>query len=384
MNQDSNQQPQHDCAGTTEPAGQPKAPPADPSTCATPAAGPATPVLKDPVPCPQVCNCPPQPGSNTSCIDKLIAAQTGAIAEAERAAKFKADLLALQEKIKTAQADYTLDKYQALLDIWKAQDARIAALIKKLVCAVKCWQCQTECQVCSLFNKVRDLSVRLNGTGKSYAEVDSLYDLQYWLQRDLARKQAAFDRVKKVLAAWENPAQAIEKVLNDNAELIRSAEQFLDPEAARLLYDVFIRLVPMHLAIAPPASVATTAIDKKYTALCGCDTPENKDDCCGPAFEVPALRLQLLGPQPYLLHPAQYFPMICCVVESQYRPAKDALAKTEGELKNVEAEIERIKGEIDARIKSIAKDAATELGKPFDCEGCKPIAKPTNPENHHA
>lgn len=377
--------PPNTCApGTLVPARQPKQPPSTTGDCKVPDPAPATPAVPAPTACAVPCNCPTKPSSSASCIDLLIDAQTAAIAEAERATKFKADLVALQEKAKNAHAAYTLDKYKALLDIWKAQDEKIAKLIAKLVCAVKDWRLQTECQVCSLFNQIRDLEVRLNGAAGVYFEkVNSLYDLQYWLRRDLVRKQQAFDRVKNTLTAWENPAADIERALNGNAELIRDAEQFLAPDAAKLLYDVFIRLVPMHLAIAPPALIATTKIDQKYTALCGCDMPAKLDDCCGPDVGPTSVQVQLLGPQPYLILPDEYFPLICCLIESRYRHAKEALGKTEGELKKVESDIERVKGEIEARIKSIAADAAVELGKPFQP---KPGAATTNvtAENHHA
>lgn len=370
------------CGGTT-PAPQPKPPPASGTECDGPKPGKQPPKLEDPAQCPRKFDCPHPPTSAPGCIDTLIGEQTSTIAEAERATKFKAELILLLDRTKAAQAEYTLEKYQVLLDKWKTQDARIVKLIEKLVCAVKCWQCQTECQVCALFNHVRDLNVQLNGTGASYDTVDSLYDLQYWLQRDLVARQAVFDRVNGVLTAWQTPAATLEKILNDDAELIRSAEQFLDPEAARLLYTVFIKLVPMHLSVAPPADVAVTGIDKKYTELCMCDTPQDPDDCCGPDLAIPPLRMQLLGPQPYLLHPDRYMALICCLVEKRLTPAKIALATTEGKLMKVGAEIERVKGEIDSRIKSIEPDAALELGKPFDCDACKP-ATATNGENHHA
>lgn len=356
--------------GGATPAPQPNDPGC--GSCKEPPAATPAPKPADPAPCPKVCNCPPVPDETSDCIETLIAAQTSAIAEAERAATFKADLIALQDKAKGAQAGYTLDKYNELLARWKEQDAEIVKLIARLVCTVPCWQCQLECQVCALFNKVRDLRLRLEGSGKAYADVDSLYDLQYWLQRDLRRKEQVFERIRKVLEAWEKPLANITKVMDDNAAIIASGAQMGATDIPKLLYQVFMRLVPMHLAIAPPASVAKTAIDAKYASLCACGKGD-PDDCCGPDVGPRTVHRQLLGPQPYLVRPDQYFGIVCCLVKWRYRPAKDALAKAEGELKSVDADIARIKGEIGARLDSVADDAVTELGKPFDSKYCAPI-----------
>lgn len=361
----------HCCPGEGGAADQPKLPEAQ---CAAPdtSQDPKVPPITGTPACPPVCNCPPAPGLTSNCFDQLIADQARAINEAERAKSFKADLEALLQKAKAAQDDYTTEKYKLLLDRWRQQDRDIAEVIHRIVCAAPCWRCQVECQVCSLFNKVRDLELLLKGRpDQRYDKAYSLYDQRYWQERDLALKQSAFDRVKRVLTVWEKPAADIEAVLNDNQKLMAGIKE-LASDSAKGLYDVFIRLVPMHLSIAPPASTAVTVIDKKYTELCTCGE-QDPDDCCGPDVGPQTVRMQMLDRHAYLVAPDKYFPIICCLVNSRYLPAKDALAKAESDLKSTEAEIKRVTDEIKARMESIEKDAKAALAKPFDCSLYTPI-----------
>src|SRR5205085_1210804 len=111
------------------------------------------------------------------------------------------------------------------------------------------------------------------------------------------------------------------------------------------VFDVFLKLVPMHLAIAPPEGPKwQTKIDKKYTVFCWCDTP-SPDDCCGPDVGKIewSVRQRLIGPQPYLVDPNDYIPLICCLVKNRYGPAQKELTDAQGELLKVEAEIKRDK-----------------------------------------
>lgn len=381
MNQDPRQQtgqagtaptPAQGC--TIDPARQPK-PAAPPGQCRPPAPGPAAPVPPTPKhDCPPPECCPKPAGATPTCLEQLIADQQNLIAQAERAKLFKTELEGLQQKAKAAKADYTEDKYLALLERWKEQDKQIAALIADVVCSAKHWRTQIECFVCPLLYEIRLLMQQLHGDGTLYGEVGSLYDLRYWRQRDKDAKQARFDRIKDVLAAWEKPAQTIDKVLGDNAKLIDATGKSLGAaDRGKLLYDVFMRLVPMHLSIAPPASVATTKIDKKYTELCKCDTGK-PDDCCGPDTGAPSVLQRLLGPQPYLVHPDQYYAIVCCLAQTRYLPAKEELAKAEADLQGVEDEIKRVTAAIEEKKKSLEASAKGELAKPFEC--CKPTPPP--------
>jgi hypothetical protein len=346
-------------------ADQPKAPPGTSNCAKLPEATP--PELPDPPDCPEPdCNCPERPPATSTCFDALIQQQTREITEAERARSFKTDLEALLDKANAARKDYTAAKYQELLDRWKKQDTDIAELLRRLACAVPCWDCVIECHICPLVNEIRALEFRLHGDGTLIGSVHSLYDLQHWHERNRDAAQRQFDRIKGVLAAWETPAGTIEQVLNDNAKMIEDARQFLAPDAVNLLYDVFMRLVPRHLAIAPPSSVQATTIEERYTDICACDTA-TPDDCCGPDVGMRTLRERLVGPQPYLILPEQYFPVICCLVQNRYLPAKDALAKAEGELEAIEAELTRVIARIESKTASIAADFKADLPVPLDC-----------------
>jgi hypothetical protein len=324
------------------------------------------PVLKDPekcVPDPK-CECPHPPAVHPTCFDDLIAKEGKEISEGDRAKISKADLEALQAKAKAAAADYTRDKYKKLVAQWVQNDAGIAELIRKLVCAVPCWWCLIECEICPLLYEIRYRQQLLYGDGALYPEVHSLYDLRYWHDRNRYAKKYALDRIKAVLAAWEKPAQTIEKILADNAKLVSDAGKTVALDG-KLVYDVFLRLVPLHLAIAPPASSGkVTNIAKRYTQFCECDKGK-PDNCCGPDVGVLSLRQRLIGPQPYLIPPGKYFDLICCLATKRYLPAKDAWSQAESAFEDVDAQIKRLTGEVDDKIKSFDKNAKGAL--PVDC-----------------
>jgi len=378
--------PSNECTG--EPAPQPKPPG---SNCTAPPAPAPAPVPPDPaVDCkPPEC-CPQDPPGSSSCLDPLIAQQQSLIQKADSAKAFKTELEALQQKTKAAKADYTAARYASLLERWKAEDKDIVDLIAKLVCTAPCWRTQIECFICPLLYQLRLDAERLCGKVWLYDKVYSLYDLQYWQQRDVAAKQATFDRIKGVLGAWEKPGTTIGQVLDDNAKLIKSIRDGLGaPDAGKLLFDLFMHVVPMHLLIAPPATATTTtAIDRKYTALCPCDTG-TPDDCCGPDTGVPTVLAQMLGPQPYLIDPSQYDMLVCCLVQTRYLPAKDALADALADKQKTDNLIAALKAGIADQKKNFEANAKAKLALPFDCckdgdggngdGGCKPCGPPPAP-----
>ena len=118
-----------------------------------------------------------------------------------------------------------------------------------------------------------------------------------------------------------------------------------------------MKLVPLHLAIAPPdGSKWETCIDKKYTEFCKCDM-QCPDDCCGPDVGEWSIRQRLVGPQPYLIDPDQYLSLICCIVEKRYGPAQKELTDADGELLKIENAIKRDKDAVENGLKSFDKDA---------------------------
>ena len=355
--------PQQPCEPAPDPAEQPK----DPGGKCAEIPEDKPPDLKDPEKClpDPACGCPTTPAS-PSCLDKLIAAQSKQLSEAESAKTFKAEMESLLKTAKAASLEYTQEKYDKLVKEWDRQDGNINEFIKKLVCAVPCWKCLIECFVCPLLYEVRYREQKIWGDGKLYPEVHSLSDRRYWHERNRDEKKRVFDRIKGVLAAWENPAQTIEKALADNAKLLADVGPLLSSDATKVVYDVFLRLVPMHLMIAPPASPGkTTRIAKQYTQFCEHDKGE-PDDCCGPDVGVPSLRRRLIGPQPYLINPKDYFSVICCLAENRYLPAKNAYAAAQSAWENDDSEINRLKSEIDEKMKSLEKDAKAAF--PANCD----------------
>jgi hypothetical protein len=362
--------PKHD--GTDHPAEQPhppnggcdKLPETTPPTLDPPAKCP------DP---PECCHCPTPPSSTPNCLEALIEQQTAQMTVADKAKAFKTELEALLTKARAASQEYTADRYSKLLKQWQEQDRQIAELIRKLVCAVPCWRCVIECYVCPLLNELHYSEVWLYGDGTFASDAHNLYDLRYWLERDMDAKQRRFLRIKGVLAAWETPAKTIEKALQDNAKLISDAEKALGTDSAKVVYDVFLKLVPMHLAIAPPAKDpdTTTKIDHKYTDFCGCDTG-TPDDCCGPDVGEFSLRDRILGPQPYLIDPNNYFKVICCLVEQRYLPAKDAAAAAEAAFQAKDNEIKRRHAQISEALKpgAFEKSAKAAIPATIDCGDC--------------
>jgi hypothetical protein len=300
-------------------------------------------------------------------LEDLIAKQAAALAGADKAKAFKSDLEKLLEKAKAAAQDYTKDKYDKLVKLWGEEDDAIAELIRKLVCAVPCWRCIIECHVCPLINELHYAEVWLYGDGTLYDKVHNLNDLLYWHTRDKEAKERRFLRIQKVLAAWEKPAQTIEKNLNDNKTLIETAGKFIGTEPGKAIYDVFFKILPIHLAIAPPkGSKWITKIDKGYTDFCKCD--EGKpDDCCGPDVGEWSWLQRLIGPQPYLIEPKDYFTIICCLVEERYGPAQEALAKAEADWGSVDNLIKRYKAQMENGLKSFEKDAKGAIPSMINC-----------------
>lgn len=361
----------HDCPPSTDnPAHQPHPPGDGTGCCKLPET--TAPTLEPPKLCPDpdpCCNCPPKPSTTSNCLEDLIAKQTADIIAADKAQAFKKDLEALLKAAKDASTNYTRDKYVEFVAEWLRQDAAIAELIRKLVCAVPCWRCILDCYVCPLLNELHYAEKWLYDDGQLYTNVHDLYDLQYWHQRDKAAKQRRFDRITSVMAAWGNPAKTIGEKLTSNKALTETASKVIGTEPGKAIYDVFLVLVPLHLAIAPPATSPewTTKIDKKYTEFCECNegTP---DACCGPDVGEWSLRQRLIGPQPYLIDPHDYFKLICCLVEKRYAPAKDALSKAEKELAAVGNRIARYEAQFkDGWVKSFETTAKGAIPSVIDC-----------------
>jgi hypothetical protein len=358
------------------PPADPCNPPQDPNhpgnpiqSCPPLDPGPKTPKIPDLPKCPEACCCPPKPGSAGTCFDDLIDQQAKQIAEAARAASFKAELEALLAKAKSAKQEYTKEKYNELRGKWDKQDAAIAELIANLVCAVPCWWCLIECEICPLLYAIRDTELKLNGDWTLTDKVYSLYDLRYWQDRNRLAKQQVFDRIKLVLAAWEKPAQTLDTIIANDATLIEDTKKVLATDPASAVYSVFMKLVPMHLAIAPPG---VTSKILEYTKFCGCDVGK-PDICCGLDVGKRTVRQILIGPQPYIVDPDKFFDIVCCLAKERYLPAKDLLATAESDLTKTESDIKRAESDLVQKKGSLATDFKAGVISPIDCEKYKKV-----------
>ena len=199
-------QPPPDCPPVTEdPAPQPN----PPGGSCEPLPTSDPPKVPDPKPCPDpdlCCKCPTTPGTDPSCLEQLITSQTNEIAAGKKAEAFKAELVTLLAKAKTANQEYTRDKFDALVKFWVDLDTDIAKFIAKFVCNVSCWRCIIECHVCPLLNKLHYAEQWLYGDGTLYADVKNWYDLQYWYSRDKDAKERTFNRIKDALSTADQQA----------------------------------------------------------------------------------------------------------------------------------------------------------------------------------
>jgi hypothetical protein len=353
------------CPPPDEPAEQPH----NPGGTCYPLPKTPCPIAEPPAPCPPdpYCKCPPKPGVTTTCLENLIESQTRPITEGDKAKTFKTELEGFLGKAKPASLEYTKEKFDKLVEQWVQQDCEIADLVRKLVCAVPCWRCIIECHVCPLLNDMRDAELRLLASDGPPSDVDNLHEQLFWQQQDRAAKERTFNRVKLVLTAWEKPVATIEKALTDNAKLIVDLGKLLGSEASRVVFDVFLRLIPLHLAIAPPrGSDHKTKIAREYTQFCHCDVGEG-DYCCGPDVGVLSFRERIIGPQPYLIHPNDYFTLICCLVEHRYAPAKDAVGEAEAAVKTTQNLIKRYEDVIANGLKNFNRDGRAAIPATVNC-----------------
>lgn len=359
-----------DCTPNPDPGQEPPQKP----DCETELPTTTPPEPPDPPECKNPCCCPHGPAPKPNCLEDLIQDQAEEIAKAEKAKQFKTELEALLTKAQAAAQDYTRATYDRLVKDWKDQDEAIVDIIHKVECGVPCWECVIECYICPILNEMRDAEWHLYGEGKLYATAANYYDVLYWHQQDRDVKERRFNRIKSVLAAWEKPAQTIEKILGANNLLLAEIKKALD--SPNTVFDLFLKLIPQHLAIAP-AGIASK-IDAKYTAFCKCDTGE-PDGCCirDAGMNKWSLRKKWLGPQPYLVDPQIYIDIICCLVKHRYAPAQEALADAEAAVLTAENDIKRAKAIIENGLKNFEKNSKGAMPLVIDCE--KHTKKPAPP-----
>jgi hypothetical protein len=337
--------------------------------------------------CPQPCCCPQPPGGPPSnCLDDLIKSQTRIVKKADRANDFVKELTAIQGDVTTALGTYTQARYKELLKAWLEQDKAIVELVRKLVCAVPCWECLLECRLCPQLTEIRRLEDRLNGTGELTTQVFSLLDLQYWHQRNVFNMQGRVDRIKNVAAAWKDPSGALGTALEADAKLIEDTQKIIATDSAKAVYDIFMTLIPRHWAIRPRDGDAAHAskIDMRFVHICECSQGNkdcacddgDPDDCCGPDVGILTLRQRLVGPLPYIVDPAQFPDIICCLTRERLRPASDQLADAQAELAAATDDVQKTQALIGDKTKAIETTFRAELPNPIDCKDYTPKKKP--------
>jgi hypothetical protein len=357
------------------PAEQPK-PPTDGENCEKPEPT-IPPEWQQPGACwthDPCCKCSSGNGSSQNCLQGLIDEQQDLIVKqaadattAENATKFQAVLGELLKNTQAAGEKYTPKKYGELVQEWKDQDADIAGLIHDLVCVVRCWKCVLDCHVCPLINDIYVAEKSLDA-GQLYSTVHDLHDLQYWYSRNKDAKKRTFERIENTLGEWTKPVDVIADTLKINKDLTTKARSFLGTEAGKAIFDVFMVLIPRHLAIAPPANKIKTKIHRKYTEICKCEEIEPKN-CCGPDVGPWILRMQSIQPKPYLIDPDDYSPLICCLVKNFYVPAKDDLSEAEAGLANVGQQIAKAEKAYKEGLEKFAENANATIPHTIDC--CK-------------
>lgn len=331
---------------------------------------PDPPKLPDPEECPQPCCCPPPPGGDGfACLTDLIRDQSNLAEQAATAKAFADALRALQDKAIEARAQYTRTKFEALKKTWTDQDSQIAALAHQVGCTVKCWRCLLECRLCELLYDIRSLERQLHGTGVFHDKVDTLQELAQWHERNLAERQAVFDRIKAILSAWEDTVKNLEDALERNKALIEAIKSMISSEPAAAIYALFVKLIPTHVAIQPrdKDGKPTTTIDPMYIDLCDCDEDE-VDDCCGPNTGLLSVRHRLIPPLPYLVDPDKFFEVLCCLIKERYLKANAALAKAGADYEVAKQDVERVTALIKAKTGSLEADFKAELSGRIDCD----------------
>jgi hypothetical protein len=304
------------------------------------------------------------------------------------------ELTAIQGDVTTALGTYTQARYKDLLKTWLDQDKAIVELVRKLVCAVPCWECLLECRLCPQLTEIRRLEDRLNGTGELTTQVFSLLDLQYWHQRNVANMQGRVDRINNVLKAWKDPSATLGTSLDANAKLIDDTQKIIATDSAKAVYDTFMTLIPRHWAIRPRDGDAAHAskIDMQFVHICECSKGNqdcacddgDPDDCCGPDVGILTLRQRLVGPLPYIVDPAQFPDIICCLSRERLWPASDQLAHAQAELAAATDDVKKAQALIGDKTKAIEANFRAELPNPIDCKEYTPKKmpppQPTPPE----
>jgi hypothetical protein len=313
---------------------------------------------------------PPTGTDSENCITTAILDLTKNIAAAEQAKANKTDLEALLPKAKKASGDYNQDAYQKLLDRWTKldQDGLAYDLLPKITCTVKCWRDLLNDRVCKLLGTIISTEKCLWGSRDPCVQppdTAGLYDQQYYLTQKVAFLKLKADWSKKKLDAWEKPADTLKAVLDVTEALKAKVSEGLGKaDAATLVWDVWMKLLPLHFLIAPRD--ATSKIKQEHMFCCAIDMRDPNHPSGRSLLE------RMLGMQPYIFVPGDYYKILCPLI-ADYTCAKTTYADAAGALEAKKNEVTSAEKSVDDKTKSFDKDAKTELLKPLPpgCGTCK-------------
>jgi hypothetical protein len=207
--------------------------------------------------------------------------------------------------------------------------------------------------------------MQLYGTGQYATQVDTLVELAAWHERNRNERQAYFDRIKAILAAWEDPAKKIADVLAANKAMIDGMEAMLASDQAGAIYTFFVKLLPAHWAIRPRTKGASKIPDN-FIKICTCGN-EDPDECCGPDTSEGSVLQRLTPALPYLVDPGALSTLLCCLVKERYLPAKELLAEAHAQYENAKANVERTTAQVKAKTDALEAAFKADLSGKIDC-----------------
>lgn len=222
--------------------------------------------------------------------------------EAKQLGKLKTELEAFEKKKKAVTDGYS-QKYPALREKWRLQNAQIELLHRNLTCLFNDgrWKGHiTEC-ICPKLAKIADQDDLLTKRRKSF-----LGELEY--KRDRTKAVAEADKLH-LDALIANQSQ-VEAALAANDKLIAEIKQLLQgDDSAVAIYVFWFKLLPMHVQLAPKdlLNCLDFAKDQAPGDLCPPKRPEGT--ASAPTDETGTL---VLHPVPWLVDPKAYPGEIDC------------------------------------------------------------------------
>ena len=261
-----------------------------------------------------------------------------------------AELGKLEANLRAAGDQYDAARYAELVQRWREQDRQIAELLTL-------WRARPGAlkgigQVRELYDDIAALEKQMaddplpadDGKGSLFTR-----RAQQQLKRDVSYRQC--ERAREQLSAWDKLAQTLDKTLGDNAKGIADAEKLIAQlDVPTLAYDLYFKLVPVHLHIKPDDEEAEVELDPDEARLLEVDGK---------------LVYALPKPLPSLIKPALYGARYMQEVE-KLAAATSKLADATGALAAIDAASERTRSQIVDQRNNLDKAARAILSNLAD------------------